>query len=143
MIKSPYISIVLLALAGSAAMASESTSVGMGQARSISLPRNAARVVIGNPAIADVTLQSPRDLVLFGKYPGGTTLLVADQDGKAIINTSILVTAAGDGGVTVHYGAGRTWTPGGTVSVVACGAAHCAPAMPLPPPQASSSVAGK
>lgn len=137
------VSVLLIALAGGAAIASNATVVGMGQALPLSLPRDASHVVLGNPAIADVTLQSPRDMVLFGKYPGGTTLLVTDQAGKPILRTSILVTAADSNGVTIHYGTGKTWVPGGTVTAAACGGGRCAPAAALPPAQSSSSVSGK
>lgn len=133
----------LLAAVATAAAAEESTRVGMGHAVSLSLPRAASRVVIGNPAIADVTLESPRALVLFGKYPGGTTLLVSDAAGKPILSTSILVTAAASDGVTIRYGAGKSWVPGGAVATAACGPKSCAPATPLPPQQNSPSVAGK
>lgn len=124
----------LLAVAGTAAAAADSTTIGMGDAVALSLPREASRVVIGNPAIADVTLESPRSLVLFGKYPGGTTLLVSDRSGKPILRTSILVTAADSDGVTIRYGSSKAWVPGGAVVTAACGPDRCATAIPLPPP---------
>ena len=133
----------LLAALGATAASAESTNVSMGRAVTLTLPRAAARVVIGNPAIADVTLESPRNLVLFGKYPGGTSLLVSDSSGKPILSTSILVSAADSDGVTIRYGAGKSWVPGGAVASAACGPERCAPAVVLQPPQTSPSLAGK
>lgn len=127
----------LLAVTGTAAAAADSTTIGMGSAVALTLPREASRVVIGNPAIADVTLESPRSLVLFGKFPGGTTLLVSDHAGKPILRTSILVTAADSNGVTIRYGSSKVWVPGGAVVTAACGAKSCAPATPLPQPSSA------
>jgi hypothetical protein len=131
---------LLLAAIAPASFAAESTSVSMGGTSLIPLPRDAAQVVVGNPAVADVTMQSPRTLVLFGKYPGGTSLLVVDHTGKAILNTSVMVTAIDAEGVTIRYGTGKNWSPGGAVASAACGPDRCAPATPLAPPANSSST---
>ena len=96
-------------------------------------------MVVGNPAVADVTMQSPHTLVLFGKYPGGTSLLVTDHAGKAILNTSVMVTAIDAEGVTIRYGTGKNWSPGGAVATAACGPERCAPATPLTAPANSAS----
>ncbi|HMA48333.1 MAG TPA: pilus assembly protein N-terminal domain-containing protein [Magnetospirillaceae bacterium] len=135
---------LLAATLSPAAFAADSTAVPLGGAVLLTLPGNAAQVVLGNPAIADVTLQSPRRVALFGKSAGGTTLLISDQAGKTILQTSILVTASGADGVTIHYGTGKNWVPGGAVASVACGNGQCAPATVLQKDAAApSSVAGK
>ena len=112
--------------------AAESIEVPLGGALSVPLGRAAHQVVIGNPAIADVTVQSARDLTLFGKYPGGTTLMVMGAGGNLILDAVVVVTAGSPEAVTVRYGTGKTWTPGGTTAVVECGRDRCAPAMALP-----------
>ena len=135
--------ILLLTLITPAAFAGETTTVAMGNAILLPLSDSAAQVVVGNPAVADVSLQSPHVLALFGKYPGGTSLLVTDHAGRTILKTSILVTAADADGVTIRYGTGKTWTPGGTVAAVACGAGRCAPTTPVPAqPSAPSGGSG-
>src|SRR5579859_4018930 len=130
---------LLLAAIAPASFAAESTSVSMGGTTLVQLPRDAVQVVVGNPAVADVTMQSPRALVLFGKYPGGTSLLVLDRAGNAILHTSVMVTAADAEGVTIRYGTGKNWSPGGAVASAACGPERCAPATPLAPPANSTS----
>jgi len=114
------------------ASAAESMEVPLGGAETLRLGQAAHQVVIGNPAVADVTLGSPRSLTVFGKYPGGTTLSVLDGDGRVVLDLNVVVTDGSAAAVSVHYGTGKSWTPGGTVTVVECGRGRCAPAMALP-----------
>jgi hypothetical protein len=139
-----------------AAFAAEGPTLFVGGASLLRLPADAGHVVLGNPAIADVTLQSRRILVLFGKFPGGTSLLVTDPAGAIILQTLLVVTASSPDGVTVRYGTGRNWVPGGVVASAECRAASCAPTTSLPsaatpapmpagapPPPSSPSLAQK
>ncbi len=124
---------LLAALAGTSSVwAAETIEVPLGGAGLVQLGQAAQQVVIGNPAIADVSMQSPRSLSVFGKYPGGTTLAVMDGSGKLILDVIVVVTAGSSEAVTVHYGTGKTWVPGGVTTVVECSREHCAPAMALP-----------
>ncbi|MBF0562999.1 MAG: pilus assembly protein N-terminal domain-containing protein [Alphaproteobacteria bacterium] len=149
------IAIVLVALTFSA-VAADSTAVPLGGSILLRLPRNAVHVVVGNPVIADISMQSPRDLILFGKYPGGTTLLVTDKAGSIILQSSLMVTASSPSGVTIRYGMGKNWVPGGAIASAECGQDRCSPAIALPseavykpgsgnvsPMPAMSSIAGK
>lgn len=140
-------SFFLAALAVSSSVgAADSIEVPLGGAGLVQLDRAAHQVVIGNPAIADVTMQSARSLNVFGKYPGGTTLTVMDARGNVIMDASVVVTAGGGGAVTVRYGTSKTWVPGGTSSVVECGRERCAPPMALPtdtPYKASAAAASQ
>ena len=86
------------------AQADETLDVPLGHASIIHLSSSPSQVIIGNPAIADVTVQSSRTLAVFGKYPGGTTLTILDNKGNALMETSVMVTSSAAGGVTVHYG---------------------------------------
>ncbi len=115
-------------------LAAETIEVPLGGAGVVRLGQAARQVVVGNPAIADVTMQSPQTLAVFGKYPGGTTLLVLDGGGRVVLDATVVVVSAGaDGdGVTVRYGTGKTWVPGGTTAVADCSAVRCSPAMTLP-----------
>jgi hypothetical protein len=115
-----------------AAFAADGPTVFVGGATLLRLPADAGHVVLGNPAIADITLQSRRTLVLFGKFPGGTSLLVTDPAGAIILQTLLVVTASSPDGVTIRYGSGKNWVPGGIVASAECRAASCAPAAPLP-----------
>jgi hypothetical protein len=106
--------------------------VGIGRSLLVSLPRAAASVVIANPAIADVSAQTARSLNLIGKNGGGTTLSAFDGGGRLVFEARVIVIAGGDDSVTIRYGTGKNWVPGGSVAVVDCGPRNCSPASPLP-----------
>ncbi|OAN44821.1 hypothetical protein A6A04_08385 [Paramagnetospirillum marisnigri] len=124
--------LVVAALASAPALAAESVEVALGGATQLKLSAAARQVIIGNPAIADVTMQNARSLTLFGKYPGGTSLSVLDGAGRVVLDAVVVVTAGGAESVTVRYGTGKTWVPGGVTTVVDCSPQRCAPAVSLP-----------
>lgn len=118
--------------AAGVAAAAESVEIPLGGATQVKLPGAAHQVIIGNPAIADVTVQGTRGLTVFGKYPGGTTLSVVDGNGRVLLDAKVVVVAGGPDSVTVRYGTGKTWAPGGITTVVDCSSQRCAPATALP-----------
>jgi Flp pilus assembly secretin CpaC len=59
--------------------------VAIDEARLIRLDADAAEVIVGNPAIADVTAQSARILVVTGKSFGATNLIALDAKGREIL----------------------------------------------------------
>ena len=98
-----------LALAPVAALAA-SLGVPLDQSTFVTLPAPAHNVIIGNPAIADVSVADQRHLIITGKGAGITTLVVTDAAGRAIFDRQIVVGAAsGDrvalinGGQVVSY----------------------------------------
>ncbi len=68
---------------GSAA-ANDAITLMLDRATVIKAPAKTAMVVIGNPAIADVSVQRNGVLVLTGKAFGETNMLALDDDGKLI-----------------------------------------------------------
>lgn len=113
-------------------MAAETIEVALGGAQQVQLRQAARQVVVGNPAIADITMQSPRSLTIFGKYPGGTSLAVMDGGGHVVLDLAVVVTPSSATGVTVRYGTGKSWVPGGTVAAAECSRERCSPALVLP-----------
>jgi Flp pilus assembly secretin CpaC len=67
------------------------------------LPERVATVVIGNPLIADATLQSGGIVVLTGKGYGETNMLALDRAGKIIMDKTIQVIGPGSGDLVVVY----------------------------------------
>ena len=61
------------------------------QSRLLRLARPAHDVIVGNPSIADVSIQGSRLLVVTGKSFGVTNLIVLDDDGAVIINRKMIV----------------------------------------------------
>lgn len=77
------------------------------QASLVKLDRTAAEIVVGNPSIADVSVQSGKVLIITGKSFGETNLIVIDADGKLIINRRLVVQEPRTGFVTVYRGLAR------------------------------------
>src|SRR4030081_3444321 len=75
----------------SAMAASNVVQVLVDQATLVRLDRPAAEIVVGNPSIADVSVQSGKVLVVTGKSFGETNLIVMDADGKVVANRQLLV----------------------------------------------------
>jgi len=83
-------------------------SVNVNMARILRISAPAATVIIGNPGIADVTIQDPQTLVLTGKSYGQTNLIVLDNAGSPIADTMVEVVQDQAGLVTVYMGNSRT-----------------------------------
>lgn len=84
----------------------DAVSVVLDQAKLLRLPDRVSTIIIGNPAIADGTLQSGGLLVVTGKGYGTTNLMVLDSKGTVIAEHTITVTAP-TSGLTVFRGADR------------------------------------
>ena len=69
------------------AVADEPIVVRLDQATLFKVPDHAATVVLGNPLIADVTIQSGGIAVLTGKGYGGTNVIVLDR-GRRVVGES-------------------------------------------------------
>lgn len=79
-------------------------SVKVNMARILRINAPAATVIIGNPGIADVTIQDPQTLVLTGKSYGQTNLIVLDSMGNPIADTLVEVVQDLANVVTVYMG---------------------------------------
>lgn len=67
------------------------------------LPERVATIVIGNPLIADATLQSGGIVVLTGKGYGLTNMLALDRSGKVIMDKTVQVLGPGTSDLVVVY----------------------------------------
>ena len=83
-------------------------NVNVNMARVLRINAPAATVIVGNPGIADVTIQDPQTLVLTGKSYGQTNLIVLDSKGQPIADTMIEVVQMQAGVMTVYQGQNRT-----------------------------------
>ena len=79
-------------------------SVKVNMARILRIDAPAATVIIGNPGVADVTIQDPQTLVLTGKSYGQTNLTILDTAGNPIADTMIQVTQDTADVVTMYVG---------------------------------------
>ncbi|MEM5502849.1 pilus assembly protein N-terminal domain-containing protein [Ahrensia kielensis] len=65
--------------------------VELNNAKIVKLSRAATTVIVGNPEIADVTIQDSQTLVLTGRGFGRTNLVILDETGTPILDESIAV----------------------------------------------------
>jgi Flp pilus assembly secretin CpaC len=99
---------LLLGPTAALAETGEPISVKVNMARILRISAPAATVIIGNPGVADVTIQDPQTLVLTGKSYGQTNLIVLDNMGNPVADTMITVIQAQSDLVTVFLGTART-----------------------------------
>jgi hypothetical protein len=89
------------------AQAGETIPVELDQARLIKLPESAATVVIGDPLIADLSIQPGGLAVITGKGYGGTNVIVLDKNGAVLAEHTVLVRGPSDPIVVVYRGSSR------------------------------------
>ncbi|MEL7486853.1 MAG: pilus assembly protein N-terminal domain-containing protein [Pseudomonadota bacterium] len=97
---------IVAALTSSGASA-EQLWVTMDQVRPYTLEKEASEIVVGNPGIADVTVQDNKRILLFGKAPGLTNVFVFDEEGGTIDNLVIRVRTPQSEMLTYQRGAAR------------------------------------
>lgn len=80
----------------------------MDHVRPYKLEKPAQDIVIGNPGIADVTVQDASNLLLFGKSPGMTNIFIMGENGEVIENMIIRVRTSSTEMLTFYRGSART-----------------------------------
>ena len=80
-----------LALAAGPARATDDLIVKYDQSQLLRLPKPAAEIIVGNPSIADVSVQSGNLLVVTGKTFGITNIIALDADRNVIQDQRVLV----------------------------------------------------
>jgi Flp pilus assembly secretin CpaC len=81
--------------------------VFMDQARLVQLPERAANVVIGNPLIADVSIQPGGLTVITGKSYGTTNFVATDRKGAVLFEKAIEVTGPREHTLVMYNGPDR------------------------------------
>jgi hypothetical protein len=85
----------------------DTIAVNVDQAKLVRLPGKVATIVVGNPLIADVTLQPGGMLVVTGKGYGATNFIALDRGGEILVDRQIQVEGPSDRLVTVYRGVDR------------------------------------
>lgn len=80
----------------------EGIAVLVNQAKIVKLSRNADTIIVGNPEIADASVQDASTLVLTGKGFGVTNLVVLDHDGQTIVDEQVTVSRQSVNSVRVY-----------------------------------------
>jgi hypothetical protein len=99
--------LLLSPLAALAEPSGDAISVNVDQAKLFKLPNRVATIVVGNPLIADVTLQNGGIVVVTGKGYGATNFIAMDRGGEVLVDRMIQVEGPSDRLVTVYRGVDR------------------------------------
>jgi Flp pilus assembly secretin CpaC len=78
--------------------------VVLDQAKVVKLPERVATLIVGNPLIADVSVQQGGVMVVTGKGYGYTNVVALDRAGNLVLETPIQVSGPRDGLVVVYKG---------------------------------------
>lgn len=90
-----------------AAHAAETIDITLDQASIMRLPDKVSTIVVGNPMIADVAVQSGGLVVVTGKGFGSTNLLALDRTGAVLMERNIVVSGPNGRTVQVFRGVQR------------------------------------
>ncbi|GEP02535.1 pilus assembly protein N-terminal domain-containing protein [Methylobacterium oxalidis] len=101
------LALILLALPARAESDAAVITVLVDNAKVMRLPERTQTVVVGNPIIADVTLQKNGVVVLTGKSYGSTNLIALDAAGAMLAESQIRVEAPQTAVITVQRGLDR------------------------------------
>lgn len=85
----------------------EPIAVNVDQARLVRLPGSVATIVVGNPLIADVALQTGGVVVVTGKGYGATNFIAMDRGGEVLVDRVIQVEGPTDQLITIYRGVER------------------------------------
>src|ERR1700722_1955354 len=105
--RSLAIGLLLWPVAAFAEPASDTVAVNVDQAKLVRLPGRVATIIIGNPMIADVTLQPGGLVVVTGKGYGSTNFIATDRSGQVLMDRLIQVEGPAEQLVTVYRGIDR------------------------------------
>ena len=115
MLKSISIAVCLLTASASLSSSYASQSqesdepviVTVDRAKVFRISRPASTVIIGNPSIADATIQDDRTLVLTGRSFGVTNLIILDINGDPIVDETVVVRGHETNTVRIYRRASR------------------------------------
>jgi hypothetical protein len=86
-------------------------AVNVDQAKLLKIPARVATLIVGNPLIADVTLQTGGVIVVTGKGYGATNFIAMDRAGEILVDRMIEVQGPNEQIVTVYRGDKReSWS---------------------------------
>lgn len=84
------------------ASAAEAIEITVDHAKVMRVSKPASTVIIGNPGIADATVQDATTLIITGKSFGVTNMIILGEDGEPIADTLLTVKAEAVNAVTVY-----------------------------------------
>jgi Flp pilus assembly secretin CpaC len=101
------VGILLGPAAAVAGTADDAVAVNVDQAKLVKLPERVSTIVVGNPLIADVTMQPGGMVVVTGKGYGATNFIAMNRAGEVLVDRVIQVQGPTDRVITVYRGVDR------------------------------------
>jgi len=101
------VGILLGPAAALAGTADDAVAVNVDQAKLVKLPERVSTIVVGNPLIADVTMQPGGMVVVTGKGYGATNFIAMNRAGEVLVDRVIQVQGPTDRVITVYRGVDR------------------------------------
>jgi Flp pilus assembly secretin CpaC len=98
--------VCMMMVASTSARPADSITVILDRARIAKVPDRTSTIVVGNPLIADVTIQSGGTMVVTGKGYGVTNLIALDRAGTVLAEQLVRVLSPDDS-VVVYRGTAR------------------------------------
>ncbi|MBX9718884.1 MAG: pilus assembly protein N-terminal domain-containing protein [Microbacteriaceae bacterium] len=95
---------VSLSLSANRPASAADINVLLDEAKLVKLPDRVATIVIGNPVIADATVQAGGMMVITGKGYGSTNIIAIDRSGAVLLERSIEVHGPRGNLVVVYRG---------------------------------------
>jgi hypothetical protein len=99
--------VAILALSIPRPASAADVTVQLDRSRLIKLPERVATLVIGNPLIADASIQAGGLMVITGKGYGMTNIIALDRAGAVLLEKTVAVEGPGDDVVVVYRGVDR------------------------------------
>lgn len=103
-----FITVVAALASMTGAARAEQLWLTMDYVRPYKLETPAQNIIIGNPAIADITVQDANNLLFFGKAPGITNVIITDEEGKTVKNMTVRVRTNANDMLTFYRGSARS-----------------------------------
>ena len=89
------LALIATAVATTAVAQSRPLNVEIDRSARVALRGSAASVIVGNPAIADVTVVDANTLYIVGKGYGVTEVVAVDAIGRPLFQNQVVVTGMG------------------------------------------------
>src|SRR5262247_2505580 len=109
-VRYPLMAIAMIAAMVTAprpALAADMINIVLDQAVVTKLPDRIATIVVGNPLIADVSIQAGGLLIVTGKGYGVTNMLAFDRNGAVLMERTLRVQGPTDSVLVVYRGVER------------------------------------
>ena len=92
----------------SLAAGTNALTVGLNESQRVPLNGEAAQIIVGDPAVADVALVDAHSVIVMGRGYGSTQLIITDHGGRTLLASRVTVVGSGseEGRITLYRGVG-------------------------------------